>query len=247
MKILIPAAALAAALALSAGAAGASAALPAVTYSSVCIDLSPFEESGGPGQGDCSVTDAGATATIKPFATVEAKVADKGSDFTQQVQVTELYWFTVEGTAGGTAPIDVSSNLVSGGLPGGGPVGFARASLVVYLPGGNTTFAEVCSDGTCDNGSEFHGTLSFPATVGGLYQIGLQAVAEGVGLGSSAFAKVDPKIYVDPSDPNAGSYQVELSSGVVNGLPTPEPSAWALLLAGFASLGLILRQRRSVA
>jgi hypothetical protein len=230
---------------MSAGAAPAAVTLPPATFSSVCIDLVPFAESGGPGQAGCSVPDASATGTIKPFATAEAKVADAGSDFTQQVQVTVQYAFTIEGGTPGTVlPMDVSSNLVSSGLPGGGPVGYARAGLVVDLNGGNTVFADVCTDGTCDNGSEFHGTLPFAAADGGLYRISIQAVAEGVGLGSSAFARVDPKIFVDPSAPNAGSYQVVLSSGVVNGLPVPEPSAWGLLLAGLASLGPALRRRR---
>jgi hypothetical protein len=161
------------------------------------------------------------------------------------VQTDIEYWFTVEGgTDGSAVPIDVTANLVvSSGSPG--PTAYAFANMVIGLTSSTTVFADVCTIGFCDNGTEFHGTLNMTTTFGHLDSLQMQAIADdnGVDLDSTSFAMVDPKIFVDPSFPNASQYQIVLSSGVVNGLPTPEPSAWALLLTGFAALGGTLRRR----
>jgi hypothetical protein len=47
--------------------------------------------------------------------------------------------------------------------------------------------------------------------------------------------------WVDPHITTPSGYILDLSAGIVNGVPSgiPEPSTWAMMLAGFASLGLL--------
>lgn len=66
------------------------------------------------------------------------------------------------------------------------------------------------------------------------YEVVMLASVAG-GYSDDASAWVDPHI-ITPS-----GYTLDLSAGIVNGVPSsiPEPSAWAMMLAGFASLGLL--------
>lgn len=65
--------------------------------------------------------------------------------------------------------------------------------------------------------------------------------------GGSSSAFIDPYFFIDPSTPDAQDYQILLSVGVENIGPAgavPEPSAWAMTLAGFAGLGWLTGLRR---
>jgi hypothetical protein len=67
------------------------------------------------------------------------------------------------------------------------------------------------------------------------------------GAACEGIAFADPLIQIDPSTPDAGSYQVELSPGVSNALgdfAVPEPAAWVLMLLGVGSVGAALRRGR---
>lgn len=54
----------------------------------------------------------------------------------------------------------------------------------------------------------------------------------------SAYAYVDPYFSIAPGTPDADQYSIVLSRGVGNALPSavPEPSTWAMMLAGFGGL-----------
>jgi hypothetical protein len=80
-----------------------------------------------------------------------------------------------------------------------------------------------------------------------VYEISVEANAIAGGFldpfVSTTFAMVDPVIEVDPNDPNAADFIVLTSPGIGNAVP--EPTTWAMMLVGFAGLG-IAGYRRSL-
>jgi PEP-CTERM motif len=51
---------------------------------------------------------------------------------------------------------------------------------------------------------------------------------------------IDERAYIDPMITMPAGYSLELSAGILNGTqPIPEPSTWAMMLAGFAGLGFL--------
>jgi PEP-CTERM motif len=58
-----------------------------------------------------------------------------------------------------------------------------------------------------------------------------------------ASAFVDPYFYVSPEFANSSEYFIVTSPGIGNILPIPEPSAWAMMLLGFAGLGFAAYRR----
>jgi PEP-CTERM motif len=81
-----------------------------------------------------------------------------------------------------------------------------------------------------------------------VYSAHLEVVASVGIFGGSAFASADPRIFVEPTDPNADLYSIRVSDGIANAVapPTgvPEPSTWAMLLLGLAGLGTAARGNR---
>jgi hypothetical protein len=71
-----------------------------------------------------------------------------------------------------------------------------------------------------------------PTIPGWIFAVGMQ-VSVGVRTFSSGAASIDP-VFILPA-----GYTIELSNGVGNKLAAPEPSTWAMMLLGFASLGFI--------
>ena len=216
--------------------------VPPATLSTQCVDVVPLQSSGGPGLGVCNVPGGTALVVGQPWVALEAQVNDSGSIATQLTQASLEYFFVITGgTPGAAVPIDITLDLLSQGSNGG----YAFASFSAGPGGGLTAVStSVCNNALCTN-SQFHGTLQYTAIVGQIQQVDLEALAEG-GFFASAFASADPLIFVDPSFPGASQLPILLSPGIANALPptgVPEPSAWALLLAGFASLGAILRRR----
>ena len=60
---------------------------------------------------------------------------------------------------------------------------------------------------------------------------------------------IDPIFSIASSFPNAAQYSIVTSPDIGNSRGSgavPEPSAWALLLAGFGAAGAVLRRRRPV-
>ena len=85
-----------------------------------------------------------------------------------------------------------------------------------------------------------------------VFTVTLQADAsiEAFNSSEAATAAIDPTITIDPSDPNASDFVVQLSPGLDTGggglaAGAPEPSTWAMLALGFAGLGAMgWRSRR---
>jgi hypothetical protein len=79
-------------------------------------------------------------------------------------------------------------------------------------------------------------------TVGAEYSVFMLAGAQAQSFddSTSSYATVDPMITID--GPNASDYYILFSPG----LAVPETSAWALMLVGFAGLGMAMRRREIV-
>lgn len=94
--------------------------------------------------------------------------------------------------------------------------------------------------------SDYSGTVHFDGTVGDLQHLQLSIAASG-GFGGSGSATADPFIQITGITDQSAIYTVETLGGVANALPggVPEPAAWAMMLAGFAGVGTVLRRRRA--
>jgi hypothetical protein len=58
-----------------------------------------------------------------------------------------------------------------------------------------------------------------------------------LGGGNVTFSDfVDPFLTIAPGTPNAGDYSIVYGPGIQSSVP--EPSTWAMMLLGFAGLGL---------
>lgn len=71
------------------------------------------------------------------------------------------------------------------------------------------------------------------------------AVSSSTTLSTSAFATIDPMFSLSPDD--AVNFHLVYSPGLVTDIssPVPEPSTWAMMLAGFAGVGFIAYRRKS--
>jgi hypothetical protein len=61
-------------------------------------------------------------------------------------------------------------------------------------------------------------------------------------LGQVAYASADPLIQIDPTFlANNPGLSLDFSAGIENGIAgaVPEPSTWAMMILGFAGLGLM--------
>jgi PEP-CTERM motif len=182
----------------------------------------------------CSFGGASAFTVGAPFATAEATVtapppfgAGANSAFT--------YYYTVDGPDDGPIAIGIGANLLTSASPDN--TAFAGISTSQGTSGCADTNEGLCS------GSQFGGTLVDMDEPGQVYFVHLEAVASVGVFGGSAFASADPYIFVESTDPNADLYTIRLSDGVANGVApspgsVPEPSTWAMLLLGFAGIGL---------
>jgi hypothetical protein len=96
----------------------------------------------------------------------------------------------------------------------------------------------------------FNVSTTFHEQANNAFPVGLftstGAEVDGVSGGTSTVtASIDPYFFIPSTDPNAGEYSIILSPGIGNSpLSTiPEPSTWALLCTGFASLAFASYRR----
>lgn len=114
----------------------------------------------------------------------------------------------------------------------GGLDSVASASVTIYQSDGTVVFS------TSDNGS-FSQHLSIDPDEA--YEVEYLASAS-AGDGSTARATIDPLLTIDPS--LAPYYNINYSSNLLidplgSASAVPEPSTWAMMLAGFAGLGFV--------
>jgi PEP-CTERM motif len=229
MRILAFAAAGTFALLALGGVASASTPLPASNGVAGCV-------AGGAvvSTDPCSFGGASAFTVGAPFATAEA-MATAPPNVGPGANSALTYYFTVDGPDNGPIAIGIATNLLTSADPDN--TAFSGIST--------SQGTHVCADtneGLC-GGSQFDGTLIEMDEPGQVSFIHLEVVASVGIFGGSAFASADPFIFVESTDPNADLYTIRLSDGVANGVaPTPggvpEPSTWAMLLLGFAGIGL---------
>jgi hypothetical protein len=172
---------------------------------------------------------------------VTASMSDIGGGLTSLAGVNLTYYAELVGPDfGTTVPVDLT---YSGGMS---VVGFAASANVEIALGGVSRGGSLFDPGDVP----FSGALTGFFRPGDVFPIFMSAGAGG-NFGSAS-ASVDPMLTVDASffdiDPNfALDYHFLLSPGFTNGLGPgiPEPSAWAMMLAGFLALGATLRTRRA--
>ncbi|HEY0436844.1 MAG TPA: hypothetical protein VGC92_09400 [Phenylobacterium sp.] len=220
--------------------ASQSLALPAASSSADCNHAnSPYVS------GSLSCTDAGARATISPgnpFVFMEAH-AGNGDGSPENAFATLSYSFEVTGgSAGDIVPVGLAVSLfTSGAYPN-----YAFAEVYTDGSGAFATGAMVCTDGSCPQGAAFDGTLHFSSASGQVRRLTIYIGAEeGFATTGDAYARADPQFFINL--PTGNPYDILLSPGVSNGAPgsggAPEPGVWALMLVGFASVGVMVRAR----
>jgi hypothetical protein len=186
------------------------------------------------------------TATGSLYANI-AKVqsiggtADTFQDLGSQGGVTIDYYYRFNGPAGGTVDYHFSS---SGATSEGG---HGDATAFLYMNGTLVDYA--CSGsqpGYCVQSDAFQVDTELSAPANTTEKIELDLNGDTGAFGGDFSASIDPMITIDPSSVDQG-YSLELSPNVTQesvAPSAPEPSTWAMLLAGFASLGFAYRARR---
>ncbi len=223
----------------------------------VVLDTTPVT---GPGliQGGLGNSYAGETSLAAPLPSISARAGgfDSAEFSGGKVHVVLEYFMEILGPGSGLAPL----NIVGAGGVTSFNGGVGSAQLDVVTPGIEYSAAVVSNNGhlftsatnglqlIVPDGSSFgiNGIMDFPINT--VIDVHLTAIADSdIEFGpSAASALIDPQFSIDKSFPNANLYSIVTSAGIGNG-GVPEPSAWAMLLLGFATLGGALRRRRDVA
>jgi hypothetical protein len=119
-----------------------------------------------------------------------------------------------------------------------------------------------CFSGPCQTGlppalnvggdGTFHTyDIPFAIWIGAVYKVDMEASAFADSISASAVSAsgfFDPLFSITDDRVNPADYTFSFSDGVLGpagGGGVPEPGAWALMLAGFAGLGLATRRRRA--
>jgi hypothetical protein len=191
-------------------------------------------------------------AVVSSFATSPGGM----SGDTYRADSALTYAFVVwGGNMGDVIPIEIDYALMQDSTgPYSGVI--SKAQIGVLNPGGSgyvgDGIKEICTIGCAGSGGdaiELEGTLSLSLFAGTQYTVNIFAEAVATALGQSTFASasVDPYIYIDPSFADAAKYSVVVSEGVANVDPSlavvPEPTSWAMMIAGFGLAGGVLRRR----
>ena len=239
----------ASALALAAGAASASQFLPATSYSLTAFPNGP---NGSHAQ---QITTAGSvsatTNNVDGFASGAATAssqfvsADSVSVFAPDHSnegygaASETYYFSVVGGLDEAVPLLITG---AGHTYSTGGAGYVEVDENIN---NITNFGRTCfvGSGTC---GDFSYSQSVSITSNTVAYLSLSAFS--VVQGGSNGGWIDPMITIDPNFADAGHFHLVFSDGISNGTGlapgVPEPSAWALMIAGFGVAGAALRRRR---
>lgn len=212
-----------------------------------------FQSASGTGAG--SVFLGYATAGAAPGATdvfvsgsIGAGTAETGLDASANLTVN----FYINGAAGARVPITIQGEAA--GSASGDGVSSAGAFLETFGSNNAATLFSFTNCNTTNCGGAFAKTFNLPTGV--IFSVLLEAGGAFINnptdrfSGPGAFsASVDPPslISIDPTfaAQNPG-FSLAINSG--SAAPgVPEPSAWALMIAGFGAAGAALRRRRAEA
>jgi hypothetical protein len=219
----------------------------------------------GPGTVDGSVAHGGASTsgsvTILPgpapslSTTLTATAPNSNSDASGSTEGELTYALEILGPSG-DVPINIHA---AGGSSVAGQGAFFQENQTivqfqVYDPvsGGGATTNELSSYGYDElpvfdsNGDTFLNDGTYTMETNKIYDVQLTVYAElwirgELGGGAGAFtAFVDPTFAIGPGVADPSQYSFVFSNGIGNssGSPVPEPSTWAMMLLGFAGLGL---------
>lgn len=180
---------------------------------------------------------ASVQSTATPVPAITSKATATGTAF---ANATLYYWFAISGPASDqTASVNLIANSSLFSTIGG------TSSELLRVNGGSIVNAR------SDDGSN-NRAFTTSATVSGLsynhdYLIEMNVFAFAHPLGT-ATTFLDPYLFLDQSLLTLG-YSIITSDGIGNTLTVnaavPEPSTWAMMILGFAGVGLIAYRRKS--
>jgi hypothetical protein len=199
----------------------------------------------------CRVLGSCGTSTGSLYSNISKTQSISGStttfqDLGAQGGVEIDYYYRFDGPAGGTVDYHLSSSGATS------EDGHGDATAFLYLNGTLVNYA--CSgsqQGYCVVSDAFQANEELSAEAGATEMIQIVMNGDTGPFGGDYSASIDPTITID-SNSVAEGYTLELSSNVTQGgsgagsvgATAPEASTWAMLLAGFAALGLAYRARR---
>jgi hypothetical protein len=227
--------------------AAQAASLPAASGFVQCSTKTGYDTSPTSCTGDA---DSG-SVSYSPFAGLLANADGEGLvDNSGVFGVLNYSLEVIGGNPGDVVPIDIETALQATPIS----IGLVFSEIGVTADG--STGVTICNYG-CGPATSFTGMLEVNALSGTVYTnaVHLEVDVDGGRGGTSDFdggtVSVDPRIYVDPSFPNASDYQILLSDGIGNGIPSttgvPEPATWAMVLFGIGVVGVMARRRAWVA
>lgn len=231
----------------------AHAALPLpISSDDITIDLpdgsEPASQNSGPGPQSVDFSRAGghgvAQSFVYPITTVIARsnnnIGATPNASVVQAYADEIYYFSISGPSNLNVPIKIISHLSSHGGVGYGGDAFMRVDLGNLGP---TILVCAVRYYSCDAPTSEAVTESVTVQSNTLHSIEIQATASSALNGFGSWSKADSYIVIDPAFlANHPGYSLIVSPGVSLGVP--EPTSWAMMTLGVASLGACLRLRR---
>lgn len=160
------------------------------------------------------------------------------------------YYFAITGASNTLAHILIQANSSVSTAPHGQN----SSSLYLGSPLGATLIGQTCGSSavSCGNiANSFAISSSFAIQTNTVYnlQFHLDVIAYAPNGGSDhQTGFIDPFISFDPAYGDGNGFQLVLSENLGNDPLTaavPEPSSWAMMLLGFASVGVMAYRRRS--
>jgi hypothetical protein len=160
------------------------------------------------------------------------------------------YYFKITGPLSEVVPLLISG---SGSQSASGDGESSVSYSFFQGDSGGVAYSSSCTAGSTVCGDFTYGDrrslLSGDATTDGM--IGsIQIRADFGADNGSGSALIDAVIMIDPSFADAGLYKLTFSDGVTNGGTqgaVPEPTAWAMMVAGFGLVGFAMRRHRQTA